>query len=108
MKRIYRVEAVDEVADDLVGGAVTQDSEGVEFSNCGGALGGFHALRFVEDDDGAGGTNVVDGCQAVESVAFLVDDAVCFGAVECVDGGDENLDTDTGCVGVDRFGVSPL
>ena len=70
-----RVEAVDEVVRVPVRGGVAQRAKRIEcLDGLLGLLGRIDALRLVDDDDGPGGLDELDGLPAGELVALLVDD----------------------------------
>ena len=71
----HRVEPVDEVVGIAVRGGVAQGAERIErLDRLLGLVGGVHALRLVDDDDGPRRLDELDGLAAGELVALLVDD----------------------------------
>ena len=71
----HRVEPVDQVVGIAVRGGVAQRAKRIErLDRLLGLVGGVHALRLVDDDDGPGRLHELDGLAAGELVALLVDD----------------------------------
>ena len=83
-------EAVEEVVGVAVGGGVAEGAEGVERGDGVAGLFGLHVLRLVEDDDGPGVLEVLDGRAGAGLVADVVDDVGLL-LVEGVDVEDQEL-----------------
>ena len=80
----HGVEPVHQVVRVAVRGRVAQRAERIERPD--GLLrlvGGVHALRLVDDDDGPGGLHELDGLAAGEPVALLVDDVALAAPPRC-------------------------
>ena len=99
LKRPHRVEPVNQVVRVAVRGGVAERAKRIECPDRFlGLLRRIDALRLVDDDDGPGGLDELDGLPAGELVALLVDDVALLlflGAgevlAEGVDVDDQNL-----------------
>ena len=90
---IHRVQAVHHVVFLFVGGRIAQGEQGVELFQAFFGLFALHALRFINDQDGVGLGDDVDGAAAAEAVQLFVDDLLVFAGVESLHIDDHGIDT---------------